>query len=102
MPLHGVQLRVAGAADNLQCIGGDALGHLACVPLHHGCFFVRAVAVVHQRAGVVHELPCSLHLAGHARELEPGFLKLGDRHVELHSLMRVGGGVFERAAGQAN
>src|SRR5262245_7020190 len=71
--LDGVQLRVPGAAENLQRIGTDAFGHLRCVPLHHRGFFVEAAPIVELRRDVVHQLARGFDLARHARNLESSF-----------------------------
>ncbi len=49
---------------------------------------------------MVHQLPGRFDLAGHAGDLEAGFLKVGDGHAELHPLVGVGHGVLQRPAGK--
>src|SRR5438067_5971746 len=98
--LDRVQLGVAGAAMDLQCLAGDAFGHLAGEQLDHRCFLIAALLLVDPIADVIHQLPRRLDLGCHLRELEPDRLEFGDRLAELHALLGVFDRVLEPAASE--
>src|SRR5258708_32045558 len=69
--LDGVQGRVARAAEDLQRLGGYALGHFGGEELHHRRLLVAAPLLVDLVAHEIHELACRLDLGGHAGEAKP-------------------------------
>src|SRR5262245_8815953 len=98
--LDGVQRCVARAAEDLQGLGGDALGHLRGEELHHRRLLVAAPPLVDLVAHEIKELARRLDLGRHAGEPEARVLEVGNGLAELAPLLGIGGGVFECAARQ--
>src|SRR5215211_2283097 len=100
--LDGVQGRVAGAAEDLQPLGGHALGHLGGEELDHGRLLVAAALLVDLVAHEIHELARRLDLGRHAGQPKARVLEVADRLAELTALLGVGGGVLQSAASETD